>query len=282
MNTKEQIDELFFGILEQRQKIDLKRFEIYYLMKIRKVKLQFYFKKKFAELLPQLQKLEKGKTNDLSVFKQAKSSKQNLSKGIIIEMTVAEISEYLKVKEYQLYDLLLRKGILIKSYNDKLSSGEIGRVYRVLNNWYHLLPLEGKEELVKTKKKRSTKRTKKIFPKDKLDESVKEQEFLIDNILNHSIEYIAQFVGQKIDRIIYVLNSNGVSNVNKDSVLSTSDIMLIYDYLNNAFNVYTRKCGKEKEERDYKGITKRIVERYKPSLGLEGDYRRLIYIPTKT
>ncbi|MFR5683796.1 MAG: hypothetical protein ACLUD1_07060, partial [Clostridia bacterium] len=63
MNTKEQIDELFCKILKQQPQIDLQKFEIHCLMKIRKVKLQFYFKKKFAELLPQLRKLEKKKTN---------------------------------------------------------------------------------------------------------------------------------------------------------------------------------------------------------------------------
>lgn len=280
MNTKEQIDELFCGILKQRQKVNLERFEIDNLMKIRKVKLQFYFKEKFAELLPLLKELDisnKGrKLNNLPVSKCMKSPKKVklqgriLSKATILEMSVSGIADFLKVEAYKLNKVLLRKGILITNYNDKLSHDEINCIYDILNKWYNLIPLD-------VKKKTPPKIGEKVSKKKKFDLTL-----LISDIQNHSIEYIAQFVGQKTDRIIYILNSNGISNVNKDSVLSTSDIMLIYDYLNNAFNVYIRKCEKEKEEKNYKGITKRIVERHKPSLGLEGDYRRLIYIPTKT
>ncbi|MFR5683797.1 MAG: hypothetical protein ACLUD1_07065, partial [Clostridia bacterium] len=220
--------------------------------------------------------------NNLAVSEQIKSSPQNLSKGTIIEMSVSEISNFLKVREYQVYDLLLRKSILIKSYNDKLSSCEIDRIYSTLNKWYHSMVVKEKKVVTKNTEKPTAKIKKKASKKNNVRENVNNQLFLIDNILDHSIEDIARYVGQNIDRVIKLLKLKGITGVTKDTVLSTSDVMLIHDYLNNAFIVYQRKCKQEKEERECKGIMRRMVERYKPSFGPEGDYRRLIYIPTKT
>lgn len=69
-------------------------------------------------------------------------------------------------------------------------------------------------------------------------------------------------------------------------ILEEKDVYQLSPFLENAYSI---KIRKEKEEKMFNQAVKNagyyrklMEERFKPSMGIEGDYHRLIYIPTKT
>lgn len=75
-------------------------------------------------------------------------------------------------------------------------------------------------------------------------------------------------------------------NISHEYILREKDVYKLLPFLENAYNIKVRK---EKEEKMFNHAVKTagyyrklMEEKFKPSMGIEGDYHRLIYIPTKT
>lgn len=114
-----------------------------------------------------------------------------------------------------------------------------------------------------------------------------------DNINIHffkgmTIQELSDFIGMPLKVLSSIIKQKKNSSILLDNnySLTEQDIQLLSDFLQNAYNAKIRKDKKEELlEKDIATAgyyRKKMEDRFKPSLGQEGNYRKLIYIRTKT
>jgi hypothetical protein len=146
----------------------------------------------------------------------------------------------------------------------------------------HYISLKSTLPIVKNKKKTP----KKEQPKHTLT--------AIDNNINihffegMTIRQLSEFIGMPLKTLSSIIKQKKNSSILFDNnySLTVQDIELLSDFLQNAYNTKIRKDKKEelleKEIATAGYYRKKMEDRFKPSLGQEGNYRKLIYIRTKT
>lgn len=103
-----------------------------------------------------------------------------------------------------------------------------------------------------------------------------------------TIQEISEFIGMPLNTLSSIIRQKKGSSTLFDNSysLTNQDIELLSDFLQNAYNAKIRKDKKEElleKEMETAGYyRKKMEDRFKPSLGQEGNYRKLIYIRTKT
>lgn len=266
MNTKSQVDELFEEIIQNKNSIVNRTFEYDSLLKIRKLKLQLYFKKKFAELLKAgIIKYPSPIKNVCLKINGNAPTFPVLDILKLEKLNILEIADIIKRKPSYVLRLLSKNNISIQSFHDYLQIADLKRIYPIFNQIY--------QKQFQVRHKKSLSRNTIVLKEvdlsinDICDKSIKE----VSIYLSHSQKYMIQ-------KISHLLPN---TNINEDFILTSNIIKLLYDYLNNLFHIKNKKDQKE-DLTDIVWASKRKYEKFKPSLGKEGNYRKLIYIRTKS
>lgn len=144
----------------------------------------------------------------------------------------------------------------------------------------------------------SEKSTSPIIESNKKTSSQKQAKHTLININNNinvhffkgmAIKKLSEFIDMPLKTLLSIIKQkkkSSISPVDGDYSLTKQDIELLSDFLQNAYNGKVRKD--KKEELLEKEITtagyyrKKMEDRFRPSLGQEGNYSKLIYIRTKT
>lgn len=103
-----------------------------------------------------------------------------------------------------------------------------------------------------------------------------------------TIAQLSNFIDMPLRILVSIIKQKdkSITNLSEDYVLSENNVRPCLDFLQNAYNIKIRK-DKEQAELDKKIETagyyrQKMDDKFKPSLGQEGNYRKLIYIRTKT
>lgn len=103
-----------------------------------------------------------------------------------------------------------------------------------------------------------------------------------------TIKKLSEFIDMPLKTLLSIIKQKkepSISLIDDNYSLTKQDTELLSDFLQNA---YSCKIRKDKKKIFLKKITnaeyyrKKMEDRFRPSLGKEGNYRKLIYINTKT
>lgn len=115
---------------------------------------------------------------------------------------------------------------------------------------------------------------------------VKDIDVNINWFVGISILQLSEILSMPCSTLMRIIKQkNGwIDAISNDYILEEKDLLPLSDFLQAAYNA---KLRKDKQQRIFKSDVeyynrKWVAEKTKPSLGEEGDYRKLIYIPTKT
>ena len=140
--------------------------------------------------------------------------------------------------------------------------------------------------------------TKSISPivenKDKISEN-KHTLTTINNNINTfffkgmTIKKLSEFIDMPLKTLLSIIKQkkeSSISLIDDNYSLTKQDTELLSDFLQNAYSCKIRKDKKEdileKKITNAEYYRKKMEDRFRPSLGKEGNYRKLIYINTKT
>ncbi|MCM1031840.1 MAG: hypothetical protein NC410_10435 [Oscillibacter sp.] len=266
MNTEEQIDALFNEIIQNENSIIPKSFEYNSLIRIRKIKLQLYFKKKLAEFLKGgIIKYSSSKNTYSKTYNNHNANFYVLDISKIENLNILEIADMIKRKPRKIMRLLIQNSIFIQSFHDHLHISDLKKIYPALNQIY-----QKQFQLPKTKLS-----SNKVV-------IAKEVDLCINDVCNKSIKDVSTYLSHPSQYIIKKLSDYfSISDINENFILTSETVKLLYGYLNNLFHIKNRKKLKG-ESLNIEWASKRKSEKFKPSLGKEGNYRKLIYIRTKS
>jgi hypothetical protein len=107
-------------------------------------------------------------------------------------------------------------------------------------------------------------------------------------IKNKSIYEVAKMLNQTTERLISIIirKNNKYLNVNGDTLINEEILECLQDFVKMKFerekNEKKMKGRREKIEKLESFNSKKMDQKFKPSLGRPGNYAKLIYIRTKT
>ena len=110
----------------------------------------------------------------------------------------------------------------------------------------------------------------------------------IDSFIGMTVLELSEFIAIPIETLMSIIKQKdkSIDVISPQLILTDATIRKNFEFINYAYRAKIRRCKnnfllkKEIENAKYERIKKE--ERTKPSLGREGNYRKLIYIPTKT
>jgi hypothetical protein len=135
----------------------------------------------------------------------------------------------------------------------------------------------------------SKKISKNISVNKKIDsKNIQKDGFRSIAIKNKSIYEVAKMLNQTTERLISIIirKNNKYLNVNGDTLINEEILECLQDFVKMKFerekNKKKMKGRREKIEKLESFNSKKMDQKFKPSLGRPGNYAKLIYIRTKT